>query len=204
MSLLPAGACADCMARNCAAQVAACQADSACSAGVPDWLGCTEPDAGTCVTSEPGALQDFETCGVQSCDLCQHLNDNTPTIEILAPANGAQIGVDSTELVEVTVRVNHFAVLALGACGTKLDCGHIHLNIDDEDNNNCRLTPFYNQAIFSVGADNVADSSVNVSSCKMPIFGKQVALTASLSDHASHADRVPPIKATVMVTLTKP
>jgi len=203
MSLLPAGACADCMARNCSAQVTACQADSTCSAGVPDWLGCTEPDAGTCVTSDAGALQDLESCGVQSCDLCQHLTDHTPTIEILAPANGAEIGVDSMNLVEVTVRVDHFTVMTLGSCGTRLDCGHIHLNIDDEDNDNCRATPFYNRAIFSVGTDNVSDSSVDITSCKMPIFGKQVALTASLSDHASHADRVPPIKATVMVTLTK-
>jgi len=203
VSLLPEGACADCMARNCSAQVTACQADSACSAGVPDWLGCTEPDAGTCVTSDAGALQDFENCGVQSCDLCQHLNDNTPTIEILAPANGAEIGVDSTNLVEVAVRINHLTVKPTGTCGTDLNCGHIHLNVDDEDSNNCRATPFYNQVIFSVGPDNEADSSVNLSFCKVAIFGKQVALTASLSDHASHADRVPAIKSTVMVTLNK-
>jgi hypothetical protein len=202
-SLLPEGACADCFAANCPAQLSACQADTACVNGVADWLGCTDPDAGTCVTSDAGALQDLENCGVQSCDFCQHLTDGTPTIEILTPANGAQIVVDANQLFEATVRVNNFKVTTLLGCGTDTQCGHIHFNLDDEDSNNCRVSPFYNQAIFSVAADNTADNVVNAGSCKVPVYGKSVTFTASLSDHASHADRVPAVKATVFVTLSK-
>ena len=202
-SLLPEGACSDCFAANCPAQLSACQADTACTNGVAGWLGCMVPDAGTCVTSDAGALQDLENCGVQSCDFCQHLTDGTPTIEILASANGAQIVVDANQLFEATVRVNNFKVTTLLGCGTDVQCGHIHFNLDDEDNDNCRVSPFYNQAIFSVAADNTADSVVNAGSCKVPVYGKSVAFTASLSDHASHADRVPPVKATVFVTLSQ-
>jgi hypothetical protein len=204
-ALLPAGACADCMARDCPAELAACQADSSCVAGVPDWLGCMDPDAGTCVTSDAGALQDFENCGVRSCDLCQHLTDDAPTIEILSPSNGAQIVVDANQRFEATVRVNKFKVQSLAVtCGTDVNCGHIHFNLDDEDNNNCRVSLFYNQYVFTVDADNIADSFADARFCRVPVYGKTVTFSASLSDHASHADRVPAVKATVFVTLTPP
>lgn len=199
LGLFPEGACSACMERNCAAESTACQAVDACASAVPDWLTCNETDAQACVAAKPAELHAIEACGAESCDLCRHATDGTPTVEILTPSNGATIPVDATNLIEVSVRVQNFTVKALGQCAAgETNCGHIHLNLDGA---NCHVTPFYNQIVTAVSADGSADTTVATTTCVMPVFGKSVAISASLSSNSTHMDRVPAVQATVHVTL---
>jgi len=199
-ALFPDPDCSACMARNCATEAEACS-DATCTSGVADWLACSSDDPSTCVTADAGPLQDLETCGVQSCDLCRHTADGTPSIEILSPSNGAMIPVDSSGLVEVTVQVHHFTVKGVAQCGTDPNCGHIHINLDGT---NCHSgNPFYNQLVIAVGADGSADTAANTAFCVNSVFDRTVNLTASLSSSSSHADRVPAVLSTVKVTLSK-
>jgi hypothetical protein len=138
------------MERDCSAEVEACGVDASCADEVGTWLACTEADASACVTSKQDPLKSVETCGASSCDLCRHQTDDVPSIEILTPSNGASIQLDNSGLLEVSVRVHHFNVKALGQCGADTSCGHIHLNLDGA---NCRTTPFYAQWIFAVADD---------------------------------------------------
>jgi hypothetical protein len=199
VSPFPEGACRDCMARNCSTETDACTGDASCAQGVAAWIGCTESDASACVTATQDPLESLQTCGAKSCDLCRHLTDNTPSIEILTPSNGANVQLDATGLIEVSVRVHNFTVAALGACGTDTSCGHIHLNLDGA---NCHQTPFYNQWVFAVDADGSADSAVDTQWCKTSIAGRPIELVASLSSNATHADRTPPVQADVTITVT--
>jgi hypothetical protein len=200
MGPFPEGACRDCMDRNCAAEQQACADDATCSDGVSTWLACTEADASKCVDSEAGPLQDLEACGAKSCDFCRHLSDNAPSIEILTPSNGAAIALDTSGLIEVSVRARNVVVKTLGQCGTNTNCGHVHLNLDGA---NCHRTPFYNQWIIATDADGNADSAIDTQYCVASIVGRPLALTASLSDYQSHADRIPAVQSTVTITVSK-
>jgi hypothetical protein len=199
-SPFPVGPCLDCIARDCPTEQQACANDAACTQGVPGWLGCTKPVAGDCVDSKAGPLHDVEACGAESCDLCRHLSDNQPSIEILTPSSGASLTLDATGLIEVSVRVRNVQLKGLGTCGTDTACGHVHLNLDGA---NCHNTPFYNAWITSAAADGSADSAIDTKYCVQPILGRKLALSASLSAYNGHADRVPQVQATVTVTLSK-
>jgi hypothetical protein len=196
----PEGPCRDCMARDCPVESDACTLDASCVAGIAEWQACTEADGSACVTAKKEPLEGLERCGAKSCDLCRHLTDDAPTVEILTPSNGAELKLDAQGLIEVSVRVRNFTVKGLGQCGTNVGCGHIHLNLDGA---NCQTTPFYNQWIFAAADDGSADAIVTTSSCKTAIVDRPLQLVASLSDHASHADRVPNVQSAVTITVTK-
>jgi hypothetical protein len=200
-SLFPPGFCDDCIARNCAALHQACRDDAACAAEVPTWLACGEADANACVAADPAALHDLEACAAQSCDLCRHLDAGTPSVEIVTPSNGAQFTLDANGLIEVTVRVHNFLVKQLGTCGAEVDCGHIHINIDEGVN--CRVTAFYNAWVTTVDGMGMADSIVDTKVCDVPITGKTVKLTASLSAAVMHGDRVPLVQSTVDIDIAE-
>jgi hypothetical protein len=199
VSLFPAGFCDDCIARNCPAAHQLCQDDGACAAGIPQWLDCAEEDADACVVQDAGTLRDLELCAAESCDVCRDLVHDQPSVEIVTPANGAPITLDQTGLVEVSVRVHAFQVQGLGTCGTEMDCGHIHLNIDEGAN--CRIHPFYNNWVTVVDATGSADSTVDTTQCVVPITGKTVKLTASLSAAVAHQDRLPLVQSTVNIVI---
>jgi hypothetical protein len=205
VQVVPTGICQDCMTRDCPTQLSACTTDAACVLGAPSWLSCTRADAGSCVTAplstEP-ALNDFESCAGESCDLCRHLDDGEPSIEILSPSANSTVPLDPTGLIEVSVRVHNFTVTGVGSCGTNASCGHVHLNLDGS---NCLSpVPFYNTVIFSVDGTGYADSVVDTSYCKASVVGRTVKVSASLSNNTNHMDRVPPVKAEVPINVTKP
>ncbi len=197
----PAGECRKCIARNCTPELDACAITGNCLSSVSDWLSCTQADASMCVTATAGALQTLENCAREGCDLCRHTTDNQPSVEILSPSNRATVVVDSSGLIEVSLRVHHFNVMGPGSCGTDTNCGHVHINLDT--GTNCRVTPFYNALVSSVAADGSQDTAANTTAClTQSVIGRTVPLTVSLSDYASHADRVPTVQSTVNITLT--
>ena len=196
----PEGPCRDCIARDCPTEAEACAGDAPCTYSVASWLSCTEGDASKCVTALDEPLKSLETCGVTSCDLCRHLTDDAPSIEILTPSNGAQIQLGADGLIEVSVRVRNVNVKSLGQCGTDKTCGHIHLNLDGA---NCRTTLYYNQWIVAVAADGSADAVVNTKACKTPIVDRPLSLMASVSDWQMHADRSPPVQSSVTITVAQ-
>jgi hypothetical protein len=200
-SPFPEGACRDCMARNCPTEAQACSDDATCAESIPDWLACAGADADACVSDDPGALQDLEACGARSCDVCRHLSDDAPSVEILTPSNGAELVLDASGLIEVAVRVRNFNVKSLGQCGVDPACGHVHLNLDSGVT--CRSTGFYNAWITSVDADGIAEAVVDTQYCTTSVIDRPLPLTASLSKSGSHEDRVPLVQSTVTVTLSE-
>jgi hypothetical protein len=199
VSPFPEGACRDCIARNCPAQAEECSNDADCASGIPAWLSCSKTDANECVSPEAGPLRALETCGAESCDLCRHRTDGEPSIEILTPSNGAELLLDASGLIEVSVRVSNVALKTLGQCGIDTKCGHVHLNLDGV---NCRKTGFYNEWIVAADAEGFADSIIDTQYCVESVLDRPIKLTASLSNHATHQDRIPLVQSTVTVTVT--
>lgn len=198
--LFPAGSCRDCIDRNCAAQVAPCVDDSNCVVGVDDWLACTNVDAALCV---PDGADELVACAAQSCDLCRTLDDGTPSVEILTPANGAQITLDDTGLIEVTVRVHNYRVKQLGTCGADPDCGHVHLNLAGDT---CKVNAFFNSWWPSADANGVVEGTVSTkanAACEAAVRGQTVLLSASLSAATAHQDRLPLIQSSVSVSIAE-
>jgi hypothetical protein len=165
---------------------------------VPAWLACTSEVATSCVTAPAGSvLRDMQTCGASACDVCRHPTDGKPSIEILTPSNGATLAKE--DFVQVSVRVHNFKVATVGGCTpTELNCGHIHLNLDEQT---CRSGPWFNQVVFAVDANGDADSAVSTTLCPS-IVGRTVKLRASLSSNTNHADREPYVGAEVDLTFT--
>ena len=199
VSPFPAGACRDCIERNCPVQAEECSDDADCASGIPAWLSCSNADANECVSPDAGLLRTLELCGAESCDLCRHQTDGEPTLEILTPSNGAQVVVDALGRFEMTVRVHNITVKSLGQCGTDVACGHVHLNLDLP---NCRKTGFYNEWIVSTQPDGTRDAIIDTTYCTtQPVFDRDVVLTASLSDYQTHADRIPLVQSSVHITV---
>lgn len=118
------------------------------------------------------ALLKLETCAAETCDLCRHLTDGKPSIEILTPSNGAVL---APGLIEVTVRVYHFTVTTIGSCGASdTSCGHIHINLDGS---NCLATQFFNNVVYATQPDGSADTTTSTTPCKVSVAGRTVKLT---------------------------
>jgi hypothetical protein len=201
VSPFPEGVCRDCMARNCATQEQACADDATCADGIAEWLACAEADANACVSPDAGALQDVAACGAKSCDVCRHLTDSAPSVEILTPSNGAAFALDDSGLIEVAVRVRNVNVKGAGQCAADdTSCGHVHLNLDEV---NCRTGGFYNSLINSVDAGGNAEGVITTTVCMTSILDRPLELRASLSTHNNHMDRVPLVQSTVTITLSE-
>lgn len=198
ISPFPEGSCRACIERNCPTEQQACIDQPACVTGIDTWLACDDPDATQCVTAEAGMLQDLESCGAKSCDVCRNVNSTAPAIEILTPSNGAAVAPDGSGLIEVSVKVHNATLKGLGLCGTDVACGHVHLNLDGA---NCLVTGFYNSWITMTQPDGTQDATIDTTACKTSIVGRPLALTASLSSHTNHADRVPKVQSTVTITI---
>lgn len=114
---------------------------------------------------------------------------------------GAAFSLDDSGLIEVAVHVSNINVRELGKCAADdVNCGHIHLNLDEL---NCRTSGLYNSLIVMTDGNGNAEGLIDASACVNPIFDRPVELRASLSTHENHMDRTPAVQSAVTITLSE-